>query len=208
MLATARRICEAEQYVKDGKWINWSPFLLAGQDLFRKKLGIVGMGRIGQAVAKRAKGFEMDIAYHNRSRNENAEKDFGATYLTFNEIIATSDYIICLTPLTPETVRLFNADVFRAMKKTAIFINVSRGDVVDEAALYDALVNKEIAGAGLDVFQNEPIPKTHPLLTLNNVVALPHIGSASVATRWKMAELAVENISSVLNGNSAKTFVK
>ncbi|OZM55960.1 D-glycerate dehydrogenase [Lottiidibacillus patelloidae] len=208
MLATARRICEAEQYVKEGKWINWSPFLLAGQDLFRKKLGIVGMGRIGQAVAKRAKGFDMDIYYHNRSRNEHAEAEYGATYLSFHDLISSCDYIICLTPLTSETVKLFNATVFKEMKDTAIFINVSRGAVVDEAALYEALVNKEIAGAGLDVFEKEPIQTTHPLLSLKNVVALPHIGSASVATRWKMGELAVENILAVLQGSKGKTIVE
>jgi glyoxylate reductase len=207
MLATARRICEAQEYVKQGKWVNWSPFLLAGQDLYKKKLGIVGMGRIGQAVAKRAVAFEMEVAYHNRTRKEVVEQELGVTYSSFADLLATSDFIICLTPLTPATKNMFNDNAFKAMKHSAIFINVSRGDVVDEKALYAALTNKEIAAAGLDVFQNEPISSSHPLLALANVVALPHIGSASVETRWKMGELAMENIIAVLQGKRAKTIV-
>jgi glyoxylate reductase len=207
LLATTRRICEAQQYLKDGKWLNWSPFLLAGQDLYRKKLGIVGMGRIGQAVAKRAVGFDMEVIYHNRTRKEDAEDKLGVSYTSFEELIASSDVVICLTPLTSETKNMFNEQVFKAMKNTAIFINVSRGDVVDEEALYEALKNRDIAGAGLDVFKNEPISNTHPLVQLTNVVALPHIGSASVETRWKMGELAMENIMAVLQGKRPKTMV-
>jgi glyoxylate reductase len=207
LMATARRIVEAAEYVKAGKWLDWSPFLLAGHDIFGKTIGIVGMGRIGQAVAKRALGFNMNVLYHNRSQNLEAESELGVTYLDFESLLEQSDYVVCLTPLTNETVNLFNEDAFIKMKNQGIFINVSRGAVVDENALYNALENKEIAAAGLDVFEKEPILPNHPLLQLENVVALPHIGSSSFETRWKMCELVVENISRTLHGNKPKTIV-
>lgn len=198
LMATARRIVEASQYIKEGKWKNWGPMLLAGADVHHKTIGIIGMGRIGQAVAKRATGFEMEILYHNRSRKVEAEKELGATYCSFDELIEKSDFIVCLAPLTKETRGMFNEAAFTKMKKSAIFVNASRGDVVDEKALYSALQNGEIAAAGLDVFCNEPIGADHPLLSLNNVVAIPHIGSASVETRIIMAELASRNIANAL----------
>ncbi|WP_449537436.1 2-hydroxyacid dehydrogenase [Ferdinandcohnia sp. Marseille-Q9671] len=207
MLATARRIVEAAEFVKEGKWKSWSPLLLAGHDVHHKTIGIVGMGKIGEAVAKRASGFDMDILYHNRSRKVAVEERIGASYTSFEELIETADIIVCLTPLTEETRGLFNRESFKKMKKSAIFINVSRGPVVDEEALYQALVDGEIAAAGLDVFEKEPVSPNHPLVSLPNVVALPHIGSASTETRNTMMELCCKNIELVLTNKQPKTLV-
>lgn len=207
LMASARRIVEAAEFVKEGRWKSWSPLLLAGHDIHHKTIGIVGMGSIGAAVAKRAKGFDMNILYHNRSRKEQLESELGATYCSFEELIQQSDFVVCLTPLTPETKGLFTKDVFQKMKKTAILINASRGPVVDEKDLYEALQSGEIAAAGLDVFDNEPIGGEHPLLELANVVALPHIGSATIETRMKMMNLAAANIDAVLSGDEPKTLV-
>jgi glyoxylate reductase len=207
LLATARRIVESALYIKEGKWQNWSPLLLAGEDVHHKTIGIIGMGRIGQAVGKRATGFEMEILYHNRSRNEKAEQEIGATYCSFEDVLKTSDFIVCLAPLTAETKGMFNREAFKLMKNSAIFINASRGDVVDEVALYEALKNYQIKGAGLDVFCQEPISVDHPLLTLENVVAVPHIGSASVETRIAMAELTSRNIVNVIQNNRPEAIV-
>ncbi|QFT90453.1 Glyoxylate/hydroxypyruvate reductase B [Bacillus sp. THAF10] len=207
LLATARRITEAERYVKEGHWQSWSPYLLAGADVHFKTIGIVGMGKIGQAVAKRANGFGMKVLYHNRSRHEVAEQQLNATYATFEDLLKQADYVVCLTPLTEETRHLFDKKAFEQMKKTAFFINVGRGQVVDEKALIEALEEKEIAGAGLDVFYEEPIGENHPLLAFPQVVAIPHIGSATVETRTTMMELCSENIVAVLQGNEPKTKV-
>lgn len=205
LMATARRVIEANNYIKTDQWKNWAPFLLAGTDIHHKTIGIVGMGRIGEAIAKRAKGFEMEILYHNRSRKEEAEKELGASYVSFDELLRLSDYVVSVVPLTDETKRLFNKDTFRKMKPSSIFINISRGGVVDEEALVDALKNKVIEAAGLDVFKNEPINSDHPLLKLNNVVCLPHIGSSSIETRTRMIQLCLENVDGVIQGRGAKT---
>ncbi|MFC3886695.1 2-hydroxyacid dehydrogenase [Bacillus songklensis] len=207
LMATARRLTEAAEYVKKGEWQGWSPYLLAGRDIHHKAIGIIGMGNIGRALAKRATGFEMEILYHNRSRQLEAEKELGATYCSFDELITRSDYIVCLTPLTNETKHLFNAEAFKKMKKSAIFINASRGAVVDEDALLQALKEGEIAAAGLDVFTKEPIDQHHPLLGLSNVVALPHIGSASIETRTAMIQLCIDNIQLMLESHKPKTVV-
>ena len=207
LLSTARRVVEAAEFIKKGEWKSWSPLLLAGSDIHHKTIGIVGMGKIGEAVAKRATGFDMNILYHNRSRNVVAEERIGASYTSFDELIETSDFIVCLTPLTDETRGLFSKESFMKMKNSAVFINVSRGPVVDEDALYQALVTGEIAAAGLDVFEKEPVDADHPLLTLPNVVALPHIGSSSTETREKMMKLCCENIELVLINQQPKTLV-
>ncbi|GAA0326685.1 D-glycerate dehydrogenase [Bacillus carboniphilus] len=208
LMATARRIVEAAEYVKQGKWESWSPFLLAGRDIHHKTIGIVGMGKIGEAIAKRATGFDMEILYYNRSRKLEAEERLGAHYRDFDSLIKDSDFVVCMTPFTPETKGLFGESEFRKMKRTAIFVNASRGAVVDEDALLAALEVGEIAGAGLDVFVKEPISGEHPLLKLPNVVALPHIGSASIETRSAMIELCFENIRRVIQGKQPKTEVK
>lgn len=207
LMATARRLVEAAQFVKVGKWKSWSPFLLAGTDIYEKTIGIFGMGKIGEAVARRAKGFKMNILYHNRHRKKEAEKELGATYCSFEELLQTADFVVCLAPLTEETKHTFTKEAFQKMKKSSIFINASRGALVDEKALYEALINGEIAAAGLDVFEKEPIEKNHPLLTLPNVIALPHIGSATKETREKMLSLALENIDRVLTGKEPLTKV-
>lgn len=207
LMATARRIVEACEFVKQGQWKSWSPLLLAGYDIHHKTIGIVGMGKIGEGVAKRAKGFDMEILYHNRTRKLGAEETLGATYVSFSELITKSDFIVCLTPLTDETRNLFNKEIFKKMKKSVVFINVSRGPVVDEQALYNALIEGEIAAAGLDVFDVEPIGAEHPLLTLPNVVALPHIGSSGIETRMAMMKLCCDNIQLVLEGQPPKTLV-
>ncbi|HET7616543.1 MAG TPA: D-glycerate dehydrogenase [Bacillales bacterium] len=200
LMATARRLTEASDYVKNDEWSIWSPMQLAGRDIHHKTIGIVGMGRIGEAVAKRAKGFDMNVLYHNRSRKFEAVRELGARYADFEELLGAADFVVCLTPLTPETKHLFREETFRKMKKSAFFINTSRGGVVDEKALEAALKSGEIAGAGLDVYQNEPIASRHPLLAFKNVVALPHIGSASRETRIAMIELACRNVMRVLGG--------
>ncbi len=205
ILATARRIVESANYVKEGKWNSWGPLLLAGADVHHKTIGIVGMGRIGEAVARRAKGFDMKILYHNRNRKPDAEISLGAEYREFHELLKQSDFVVSLAPLTSETKGMFNEEAFQSMKNSSIFINAGRGATVDESALIEALRNQEIAGAGLDVFQQEPIEVDHPLLSMKQVVALPHIGSASVETRMKMAELACRNITNILDEKGAET---
>src|SRR5690625_5225934 len=205
LMATARRLEEAMDYIRKNKWRDWAPFMLAGTDIYHKTIGIVGMGRIGEAVAKRAKGFNMNIIYHNRSRKAEFETAVEAEYKEFDELIEASDFVVSLLPLTEETKGKFNKEIFHKMKKTAIFINASRGGVVNETDLYEALVEGEIQAAGLDVFASEPIKNDHPLATLKNVVALPHIGSASVDTREKMIDLCFKNIDAVLSGENPLT---
>ncbi|MDQ0208237.1 2-hydroxyacid dehydrogenase [Alkalicoccobacillus murimartini] len=201
ILATRRRIVELDQLVKSGNWkanISKEHF---GLDVHHKKLGIIGMGRVGQTVAKRAEaGFDMEIIYHNRSRNEWAEQNHHATYCSLEELLKESDVVCLLTPLTKETYELMGKEEFQLMKKTAVFINGSRGATVDEDALVQALETGEIYAAGLDVFKEEPVPVDHPLLTMKNVVTLPHIGSATHETRHKMAELAADNMLAALGG--------
>lgn len=208
LLATARRLIEAAEFVKGGKWKSWSPLLLVGTDVHHKTIGIVGMGKIGQAVAHRAKGFHMRVLYYNRSRNIEAEQTLGATYCSFDELLEQADFVVCLTPLTNETYQLFNRAAFAKMKSSAIFINAGRGAIVDEEALYDALIHRRIAGAGLDVFAQEPIRSDHPLLQLPNVVALPHIGSATKETRYAMMHVCCRNVMAVLEGKEPYTPVR
>lgn len=205
LMATARKLPEAASYIKQNQWTTWSPFQLAGTDVHHKTIGIFGMGRIGEAVAKRARGFDMPVLYHNRSRKPEVEKELGATYCSFNGLLELSDFLVCLAPLTEETKGIFNENAFQKMKKSAIFINASRGALVNEEALYNALTNGEIRGAGLDVFEKEPVSADHPLVKLGNVVALPHIGSASYETRMKMATLAANNIYAFLKEGKAIT---
>ncbi|TFE03795.1 2-hydroxyacid dehydrogenase [Jeotgalibacillus salarius] len=207
MLATARRIPEAADFIRQGEWTSWSPYLLAGRDVHHKTIGIIGMGKIGQAVAKRAAGFDMNILYHTRSRKTEAEKEFGAQYKNLHDLLEKSDFVLVLAPLTEETRGMIGYEQFRQMKKSAIFLNVGRGPVTDEEALIEALKNDEIAGAGLDVFEKEPISPDHPLLSMKNVVAVPHIGSASEETRYAMMKLAADNIKSVLENGRPLTKV-
>ncbi|RNB87158.1 D-glycerate dehydrogenase [Brevibacillus fluminis] len=194
LMAAARRIPEADRFVRDGNWKSWSPMLLTGQDVHGATIGIIGMGRIGEAVARRAKGFEMNILYHNRSRRPEAEQALGAQYREMDDLLRESDYVVLMAPATAETGKMIGQRELALMKPNAIFVNASRGTNVDEEALYDALKERKIWAAGLDVFEREPIGADHPLLALDNVVVAPHIGSASIATRTRMAMITADNI--------------
>ncbi|HEC2186030.1 TPA: D-glycerate dehydrogenase [Staphylococcus delphini] len=208
MMATSRRIVEAEKYVQDGKWESWGPYLLAGKDIYHSKVGIFGMGEIGRAFARRLKGFHADILYHNRSRNIQAEQELGAFYTSFDQLIKESDFIICTAPSTPETQNKFNKEVFKNMRNDAIFINIGRGDLVVEEDLVEAIEAGEIAGCGLDVVRDEPIRTDHPLLQYPNVIVTPHIGSATVLTRDQMIQTCLLNIKDVLEGQKPRNQVK
>ena len=204
LLAAARRLGEGERLLRAGRWEWWGPKQLLGQDVWGKKLGIIGFGRIGQSVARRARGFGMEILYHNRSRNPEAEKELDARYLDLDELLETADFVSIHTPLTDETRHLIGAPELEKMKPSAVLVNTSRSPVVDEAALADALEERRIFAAGLDVYEDEP--GVHPkLLDPENAVLAPHIGSASVETRDRMAVLAAENIVAVLSGEEPKT---
>lgn len=194
LMATARRLGESERYLRAGKWKAWGPMLLMGPEVHGKTLGIFGMGRIGQAVAKRARAFDMTILYNNRNRiDEATEKELAATFVDKAALLAESDFLTIHCPLTEDTTHAFGPDEFKAMKPTSILVNTSRGPVVDEAALVHALKTGEIWAAGLDVFEEEP--KIHPgLLELENALLIPHLGSATFETRSKMAEMAAQNI--------------
>ena len=207
MLASARRLVEGNEFLRSGEWVTWQPNLLLGADVSGAVLGIYGMGKIGQAVARRARGFDMEIQYVNRSPREEAERELGARRVAFEELLARSDFISIHCPLSDETRGLFNESTLRSMKKTACLINTSRGPVVDQRALYRACSEGWIAGAGLDVFDIEPVPLDEPLLTLKNVTTIPHLGSATVRTRESMARLAVENLLAALEGRRPSAVV-
>ncbi|MDR6885036.1 D-glycerate dehydrogenase [Bacillus sp. 3255] len=195
ILASARRIPELDAYVKAGRWQKGSDEAIFGIDVHHAKLGIIGLGRIGEAIARRAKfGFSMDVVYYNRSRKEAAEQSLGVSYRSLQELLRESDFVVLMTPLTADTARLIGREELALMKKSAIFINASRGQTVDEAALIEALEQGIIRGAGLDVFEQEPVAPDNPLLRMPNVVTLPHIGSATHKTRFDMAMLAAENL--------------
>jgi len=200
LLAAARRVPEGERTVREGRWSTWHPSFLVGYDVGGATLGIVGLGQIGQAVARRARGFEMRILYHSRNPNPEAEREVGCTYASFEEVLSLSDFVTVHVPLTPETRHLFNEAAFQRMKPTSVFVNTSRGAVVDEAALHHALASHQIAAAAIDVTETEPLSSQDPLLRLPNLLVTPHIASASVATRGRMAGLAVDDLLAVLGG--------
>ncbi len=208
MLSTARRMPELDQYVKQGRWKENVTTELFGKDVHHKTLGIIGMGRIGQAIAQRAHfGFNMDILYHSRTAKRDAENLFNATYMNLEDLLKGSDFVCLITPLTDETRGMIGKNEFRLMKPSAIFINVSRGSTIVEKDLIEALKNKEIAAAGLDVYVQEPIDADNDLLKIKNVVTLPHIGSATAETEIKMAELAAKNLRAGLNGEKPGNLV-
>ena len=201
MLAVARRVVEADEYVRGGKWkVAWHPLMMLGSDVYGRTLGIVGMGRIGSAVARRAKGFGMRILYYDSVRREDLEKELGVEFVSLDKLLEESDYVSLHVPLTPETYHMIGEEQLRKMKSTAFLINTARGKVVDQKALYKALKEGWIAGAGLDVFEQEPIPPDDPLLQLENVVFAPHAASASYETRSKMAEMVADNLIAFLRG--------
>jgi len=199
MMATARRISEGERFLREGRWTHWGVDMFAGGDVHGATLGILGMGRIGQAIARRGHGgFDMKVAYHNRSHlAADVEASLGATWMTLPDLLRTADHLVIVTPYTPQTHHLVGAEQLKLMKPTATLTNIARGGVVDDAALAQALATGTIAAAGLDVFEGEPV--VHPaLLALRNVVLTPHIASASVPTRRAMAKLAVDNLLAAL----------
>lgn len=208
ILGAARRIPEMDRYVKDGKWDKFVGEDLFGIDVHHTTLGVIGMGRIGKAVAKRGRfGFDMNIIYCNRNRDYQAEKEIQAKYCLLDELLAGSDFVLIMTPLTNATRKLISKRELSLMKKTAILINASRGETLDEDALADALKNRVIRAAALDVYSREPIGTESPLLSLSNIITVPHIGSAVKSTRDKMAMLAAENLVSALFGEKPPNLV-
>ncbi len=201
ILAIARRIVEADRYVRSGKWVlSWTPMMMVGSDVYGKTLGIYGLGRIGSAVARRAKGFDMKLIYYDVFRNSELEKKMGIEYMPFESMLRESDYLSIHVPLLPETRHSIGEKQLGLMKRSAFLVNTSRGQVVDEQALIKALKEKRIAGAALDVHEKEPIDASNPLLKMENVILLPHIASASIETRTAMAVMAAQAIVSVLRG--------
>jgi len=205
LMAAARRLPEGDRLVRSGRWDGWGIMQLLGHDVHHGRLGIVGFGRIGRGVARRARGFEMKVSYHDAQRvPADVEREFGATYLPFEELLAESDFVSVHVPLTPETHHLIDRRALKRMKPTAVLINTSRGPVIDESALVDALRERVIAAAGLDVYEHEP-KLAAGLADVPNVVLLPHIGSASFATRGKMAQIAAENVIALFDGKTPPT---
>ncbi len=193
LMATARRVVEGDKFTRSGRWKTWELMGFTGQDVHGATLGIVGLGRIGAALARRAKGFAMPVLYHNRRRAEALEAEVGARYVPLDDLLRQSDFVVISCALTQETRHLIGERELGLMKPSAILVNIARGPIVDQRALYRALVDRKIWAAGLDVFEVEPVPTDEPLLRLDNVVIPPHLGSASTATRTRMATMAAEN---------------
>ena len=204
MLAAARRVAEADRYVRRGNWQSWGPEVLLGQDVHGATLGIIGMGGIGTEMARRARGFGMQILYHSRTRKPLLERRYKMMFLPLDELLRQSDFVTLHAPLTPQTHHLLGERELRLMKPTAVLINTARGQLLDQAALYRALSDGRIAAAALDVTDPEPIAPDDPLLALDNLLITPHIASASVATRSRMALLAAENLLQALGGDVPK----
>ncbi|HYF95243.1 MAG TPA: D-glycerate dehydrogenase [Symbiobacteriaceae bacterium] len=207
LMAAARRIGEGQDVIRQGRWSQWSLMFMTGQDIFGATLGVVGGGRIGSAVIRRAKGFNMNVLYHGRSRQPALEAETGAQYRALDDLLREADFVVAMVPLNDQTRGMFGAREFALMKETAVFVNASRGGVVREMELYEALKQGRPWAAGLDVFEKEPIGPDHPLLTLPNVTAVPHIGSASVATRTNMAKLAATNLVAALTGRRPPSLI-
>jgi len=202
LMDISRRVTEGDRIIRDGKWKEiYGAFDYVGIDLHGKTIGILGLGRIGSTLAKRAKAFDMKIIYHNRKQiSKTREKSLNAKYVSFEKLVSQSDFISVHVPHTKETDKLFDMKIFKKMKNTAFLINTSRGKVINEKDLVEALKNEIISGAGLDVFEAEPISKKHPFVKLPNIVLAPHIGSSSKETRSKMAEITVKNLELGMTG--------
>ena len=206
LMTAGRRVAEGDRYVRQGRWKTWGPMLLLGHDVHGSTLGIVGFGRIGQALARRASGFGMQILYHDVNRlPPEVEEPLSATFVPLDELLARSDFVSLHVNLTPDTEHLMNAERLRQMKPTGVLVNTSRGPVVDHDALFEALRDGVIFAAGLDVTEPEPLPPSHPLLTLDSCLVVPHIASASRATRGKMAEMAAANLLAGVRGERLPT---
>lgn len=200
ILAAARNIVVGDRFARGPEFTHYDPAILIGQEVTGSTLGIVGLGRIGRQVAKRARAFDMRVLYHNRNRNATAEHELGVTYATLDLLLTESDFVSLNCPLTPATTGMISRREFGLMKRSAFLINVARGPVVDHDALFDALANRTIAGAAVDVTSPEPLPRDHRLLALGNLIITPHLGSASNRTRQRMMEMTVENLFAGLRG--------
>ena len=200
MLAQARRLPEADKALREGEWGLWSPTFLLGHDLRDKTLGIIGLGAIGTAIAERAKGFRMNLRYWSRSRKPDVESELGIEHRELEDLLRESDYVHITVALTDETRGLIGAEQLAMMKPDAVLVNSARGPLVDQKALYEALKAGRLGGAALDVFESEPLSPDDPLLKLPNVVVSPHVGSATVETRRRMADLAVDNLTAFFEG--------
>lgn len=194
LLAAARRLVEGDRYARSPAFTRYDPGYILGREAHSATLGIIGLGRIGKQIARRAAAFDMTVLYHNRRRDEAAEQQLGVRHATFDELLASADYVMLSCPLTDQTRGLIGAAELVKMKPTAILVNIARGPVVDTAALTAALQQRQIYAAALDVTEPEPLPRDHPLLKLDNVIIAPHLGSATEQTRQKMAEISVENL--------------
>jgi glyoxylate reductase len=200
LLAAARRLVESDHYARSAAFTRYDPGLILGREVHSQTIGIVGMGRIGRQIAQRARGFDMQVLYHNRRRDEAAEEKYAARYQSLPDLLAMSDFVVLSVPLTGETRGLIGREQLRQMKSTAILVNVARGPIVDTAAITEALEGRWIFAAGLDVTDPEPLPRDHRLLQLDNLVLAPHLGSATVETRQRMAEISVQNLLAGLAG--------
>jgi glyoxylate reductase len=201
LLACARDVVKGDVFVRQGRWkVGWMPDLMLGYDVHGATLGIIGLGRIGSAVARRARGFGMKVIYNNRNRDIDTENELGASFVELDDLFRQSDFISVHTSMNDSSRHMINLAKLKLMKKTAFLVNTSRGPVINEADLAGALKQGIIAGAGLDVFEKEPLPSTSPLARMRNIVLLPHIGSASMGTRSQMGKIAAESLISVLNG--------
>jgi glyoxylate reductase len=207
-MAVARRVTEGDRYVRTGQWkVGWHPMMLQGRDIYGATLGIVGLGRIGCAIALRAKGFNMKVLYNDVVRRPDFEKEYSIEFVEMDHLFKNADFITVNVPLMKETFHLVNEQKLKMMKKTAYIINNARGPVVDEKALFKALKEGWIAGAGLDVFEQEPTPMDNPLLKLDNLVVAPHISSASFETRARMAEMVADNLIAFFAGKTPPNLV-
>ncbi len=200
LLAAARRVVVGDRYARSDKFLSYDPGYMLGREAHSSTLGIVGLGSIGRQVARRALGFDMRVLYRNRRRSLRDEEELGVEYVSLDDLLKRSDYVVLTCPLTDETRHLIDAAALRKMKSTATLVNIARGPVVDTHALLEALRDGEIESAGLDVTDPEPLPRDHPLLGMENVTILPHLGSATLETRDKMAEMSVENLKLGLHG--------
>jgi len=202
LLAAGRRVVEGDRYARGPDFTAYDPSFMIGREVHSSTLGIFGMGRIGRQVAQRARGFDMTVLYHNRTRDEAAENALSASYATKEQLLRAADFVVLTVPLTPDTRALIGAPELAQMKPTAVLVNAARGAVVDNDALTDALRANRIFAAALDVTDPEPLPRDHPLLALNNVIITPHLGSASAETRQRMAEMAAANLFAGLAGKA------
>ncbi len=200
LMATARRVVEGDKFTRSGRWKTWELMGFTGQDVHGATLGIIGLGRIGAAIARRARGFAMTILYNNRRPADALGAEVGARYVSLDDLLRQSDFVMVSCALTAETRHLIAERELGLMKPTAVLVNIARGPIVDQRALYRALVDRKIWAAGLDVFEAEPVPMDEPLLKLDNVVVPPHLGSASTATRIKMATMAAQNCLAGVSG--------